>query len=197
MKKYAITGGIASGKSTFSKLVKSMKLPFVDCDALVRDAYEQGGLIYEAVVKTFGLSILDASGNVDRKRLGELVFSNPEARKLIDDVTHPIVKALVAKELEKFEAAGEAHAFVDIPLLFETGAELQYDASILIDTDETLQIRRLMKRNHLSEAAAIARIQSQMPLAEKREKATYIITNNTSVKAFIKQSEALLQILLK
>ncbi len=197
MKKYAITGGIASGKSTFSRLIKSMNLPFVDCDALVRDAYEKGGHIYEAVVKTFGLSILDASGDVDRKRLGELVFSSSEARKQIDDVTHPIVKALVEKELEKFEAAGEAHVFVDIPLLFETKAESQYDASILIDTDEALQIKRLMRRNRLKREAAIARIQAQMPLGEKRKKATYIITNNATLEDFIQRSEELLQKLLK
>lgn len=197
MKTIAITGGIASGKSTFSKIIKDRGLPFVDCDALVHLGYEPGHMLYEAVVGHFGTEILDERGLVDRKLLGSKVFNNPEERKLLDQLTHPIIHQMVAEALERYELSGVKLAFVDMPLLFETNMAEDYDASILIDTDECLQLERLMARNSLSEAEALKRMAAQMPLSEKRLRANYLVCNNSTLEVFILHANSLIDQLIK
>lgn len=195
MKIYAITGGIASGKSTFSELIKQKQLPFVDCDALVHEAYAPGKAIFEAVVAHFGIELLNEEGLVDRKRLGQLIFNDSKARNELNEITHPIVKKLIEARLKEYERLGAQYAFVDVPLLFEGDLDKDYDGSILIDTEESLQLQRLMQRNALPEVEAKNRIATQMPLAEKRKRATYVVSNNSTVEAFISQAEALIAIL--
>lgn len=197
MKTYAITGGIASGKSTFSQIIKQRGLPFVDCDALVHAGYEQGHVLYNAVVGHFGTDILDENGEVDRRLLGQKVFNDAQARKALDQLTHPLIQALVAERLEAYEATGVAIAFVDVPLLFETNMESDYDASILIDTEEHLQLERLMVRNQFSEEEAKRRMAAQMPLVEKRLRANYKVCNNASLEEFVRHSNQLIDQLIK
>lgn len=197
LKKYAITGGIASGKSTFCHIIKAMSLPFVDCDALVHESYQPGGLVFEAVVKHFGTEILNDFGQVDRKRLGQIIFTNPELKLELEKLTHPIVIDLVNEQVKAFEESGASCVFVDVPLLFENALESDYDASILIDTEETLQLERLMKRNKFSESEALHRIKAQLPLAEKRKRATFIINNNSTPEDFHLRAEMLITTLIK
>lgn len=197
MKVFAITGGIASGKSTFCHLIKAEGLPLVDCDALVHEAYQPGGLIFEAVVGHFGREILSSSGHVDRRRLGQLIFSDETARRQLDQLTHPIVRQMIAERLAVYEASGASHVFVDVPLLFESGLEAQYDASILIDTDEAIQLKRLMSRNFLTETEALSRIRSQMPLSEKRKRASFTLGNNGELEDFLEEGRQLIKSLLK
>ena len=197
LKKYAITGGIASGKSTFCQMIKAMSLPFVDCDALVHEAYQPDGLIFEAVVNRFGTEILNDYGHVDRKRLGQMIFTNAQLKSELERLTHPIVIDLVNEQVKAFEDCGASCVFVDVPLLFENALESDFDASILIDTEETLQLERLMKRNKFSESEALHRIKAQMPLAEKRKKATFIINNNSTPEDFHKRAEGLIRTLIK
>ncbi len=197
MKTYAITGGIASGKSTFSQIILKRGLPFVDCDALVHDGYVQGHVLYNAVVGHFGTDILDKQGEIDRRLLGQRIFSDPNARRMLDRITHPLIRKLVAEQLEAYKASGALIAFVDVPLLFETNMESDYDASILIDTEEHLQLKRLMARNHFSEEDARQRMATQMPLVEKRLRASYQVCNNSSLETFVLHSNQLIDQLVK
>lgn len=197
MKVFAITGGIASGKSTFCHLIKAEGLPLVDCDALVHEAYQPGGQIFEAVVGHFGEAILSPSGHVDRRRLGQLIFNDDEARRQLDKLTHPIVRQMIDEHLTAYKASGASHVFVDVPLLFESGLEAQYDASILIDTEEDIQLKRLMSRNFFTESEALSRIRSQMPLSEKRKRASFTLNNNGELEDFLEAGRRLIKTLLK
>lgn len=197
MKTIAITGGIASGKSTFCNIIKERGLPFVDCDALVHAGYEPGHVLYEAVVGQFGSGILGLNGEVDRKLLGARVFNHPKERHLLDQLTHPIIRNLIADALETYEVQGEKLVFVDVPLLFETNMANDFDASILIDTDECLQLKRLMARNQLTESEALSRMAAQMPLSEKRLRANYLVCNNGTVEDFMHHANRLIDQLIK
>ncbi len=197
MKKYAVTGGIASGKSTFCELIKAKKLPFIDCDALVHKAYEPEGLIYKAVLEHFGSIYLEDSGQINRKLLGKEIFNNPKSRAKLDQITHPIIRHLVEAELTTYKLSGEALVFVDVPLLFESGLQEDYDGTILIDIDEDLQVERLMARNHFTFEEAVARIQAQMPLALKRNLADYVLKNNATLERFQELGTELIEKLLK
>ena len=196
MKTIAITGGIASGKSTFCKIIIDRSLPFVDCDALVHAGYKPGHVLYEAVVGHFGADILSANGEIDRKVLGAKVFNNPAERQQLDQLTHPLIQQMVTEVLDVYARTGVKLAFVDVPLLFETNMANDYDASILIDTDECLQLERLMARNLLTEAEALSRMAAQMPLSEKRLRANYLVCNGT-VEDFKHHANQLIDQLIK
>lgn len=196
MKKYAITGGIASGKSTFCEWIKMKNLPLIDCDELIHTAYKPEGPIFKAVLESFGKEYLDFRGHIDRRRLGREIFQNMESRIQLNHITHPIVRRLVLEEVMAYEWAGKKVIFVDVPLLFESGLQEDYDASILIDIEKDLQIERLMKRNQFNFDEAISRIESQMPLSEKRKLATYVIRNDSTIEVFQNRSLSLIEQLL-
>lgn len=196
MKKYAITGGIASGKSTFCEMIKAMGLPFIDCDALVHKAYEPEGLIFSAVLAHFGKDYLDPEGKIDRRRLGREVFNNKNSREQLNRITHPIIRQLVSEELMAYEWAGDRLVFVDVPLLFEENLQGNYDGTILIDIQEELQLDRLIKRNQFTFEEALSRIEAQMPLAKKRPLATYVLENNSTVEDFREKGRRLIEELI-
>lgn len=197
MKTIAITGGIASGKSTFCKIIIDRGLPFVDCDALVHAGYRPGHVLYEAVVGHFGADILNANGEIDRKLLGAKVFNNPAERQQLDQLTHPLIQQMVTEVLDVYARSGVKLAFIDVPLLFEANMANDYNASILIDTDECLQLERLMARNLLTEAEALSRMAAQMPLSEKRLRANYLVCNNGTVEDFKHHANQLIDQLIK
>lgn len=184
MKKYGITGGIASGKSTFCQLIKDLSLPLIDCDELVHKAYEPEGPIFNAVLTRFGEHYLNEEGQIDRRKLGREIFTNGKSREALNQITHPIISSLVLEALQSYVLKGEAVVFVDVPLLFEENLQGDYDGTILIDIEETLQIERLMQRNHFTFEEALSRIEAQMPLGKKRLLATYVLENNSTLEVF-------------
>lgn len=197
MKKYAITGGIASGKSTFCEMIKALGLPLIDCDALVHKAYEPEGPIFSAVLAHFGKDYLDPEGKIDRRRLGREIFNNKKSREALNQITHPIIRQLVREALTAYEWAGDSIVFVDVPLLFEENLQNDYDGTILIDIKEELQLDRLIKRNQFTFEEAVSRIEAQMPLSKKRALATYILENNSTVEDFREKGRRLIEELVK
>lgn len=192
MKTIAVTGGIATGKSTFSKVVQSLGYPVIDCDALVHESYKKGGEIYTAVLGHFGEIVLGASEEIDRSKVAEIVFNNEVALEALNQLTHPIVMKMVSKQISAYEAEGFELVFVDVPLLFEAKLQGFYEASVLIDTSDLLQLSRLMARNGFSQEEAKLRIANQMPLSEKRKLATYKVCNDSDFETFESRIKALL-----
>lgn len=192
VRKIALTGGIASGKSTVTVKLRARGYVVIDADDIVRQLYGKGKLIYNAIVSAFGNEILDPTGEIDRKKLGALVFSDSEALKRLNSVTHPIVEAEISKDLEKKLLQGENVIFVDTPLLVETGNCERYDAVVLVYVNPQTQLQRLQSRNQLSHDEAVQRIESQMPLDEKKAYADFIIDNNGTLEMLDDQVEQLL-----
>lgn len=193
----ALTGGIASGKSTVSQWFIEKGIPVIDCDALVHSSYNEGGLMYQAVVDTFGPRILTAQGEIDRKLLGEIVFQNDVALKQLSDITHPIVRTMIDERVRELKCLGQKLIVVDIPLLYESGMENHYDQVMVVYIPPELQLERLMRRNGFSEMEAKRRIASQMCLDDKAKWADYVIRNDEGFDQLYQQLEALLKRLLK
>lgn len=192
MKVFALTGGIASGKSTVTLKLRARGCVVIDADDIVKQLYGKGKPIYEAIVREFGNEILDLKGEIDRKKLGRLVFSDSEVRNRLNNATHPIVDAEILWGIETAKHQGEKFIFVDSPLLVETGKHEHYDAVILVYVHPDIQIQRLMLRNQLSHEEALQRINSQMPIDDKKAYADFIIDNNGTIEALDRQVDQLL-----
>jgi dephospho-CoA kinase len=172
-----LTGGIASGKSTVAKMLRGAGIPVVDADQLARDAVAPGSDGLKAIVERFGEGYLDAGGGLDRAKLGALVFDDDEARRDLNRIVHPAVAQLAALKGAALAEAGEPVMVYEVPLLFENGLEAGMSCTILVAVDEETQLARLLARDDLDEAGARARVASQMSLAEKKTRATYVIDN--------------------
>jgi dephospho-CoA kinase len=176
-----LTGGIATGKSTVSAMFAQLGCKVIDADLLAREAVAPGQPAFAAIVVEFGREVVQDDGYLDRKRLGSIVFADPERRKRLEAIVHPAVRArqehrLNALEEEQFEGV----VIWDVPLLFEVGAAAGMDRVIVVVADEAIQLERLRARDWTGEADARARIRSQMPVAEKARRAHYVIDNSRS-----------------
>ncbi|ULM95850.1 dephospho-CoA kinase [Peribacillus frigoritolerans] len=187
-----ITGGIASGKSTVSLYLQELGFTIVDADLASRAVVEPGEVAYHQVVKAFGEDILLTDGNIDRVKLGSIIFNDQEKRLLLNGIVHPAVRNWMRLKTEAALSSGEETVFMDIPLLFESKLTFMVDKTLLIYVDEQVQLKRLMNRNGLSEAEALARINSQMPLADKKALADAVIDNNGDINETKRQVKAIL-----
>ncbi|MFJ7306641.1 dephospho-CoA kinase [Peribacillus frigoritolerans] len=187
-----ITGGIASGKSTVSLYLQELGFTIVDADLASRAVVEPGEEAYHQVVKAFGEDILLTDGNIDRVKLGSIIFNDQEKRLLLNGIVHPAVRNWMRVKTEAALSSGEETVFMDIPLLFESKLTFMVDKTLLIYVDEQVQLERLMNRNGLSETEALARINSQMPLADKKALADAVIDNNGDINETKRQVKAIL-----
>lgn len=195
LKKIALTGGIASGKSLAAEFLQTRGIPVIDADAVVHDLLRTDPALQARIRRTFGDTVFDHQGQVDRKALGGRVFQDAGLRRQLESWIHPQVR-------ERIEAFFEAHrdrsmAVALIPLLFESDLARHYDEIWLIDTPPELQIERLRRYRAMGEADARARIDNQMPMAEKRCRAqalpnAHIITNTGEPRDMFAQIERLL-----
>ncbi len=185
-----LTGGIASGKSTVSAILSELGATVVDADAIAREVVARGTPGLAAVVEAFGEGVLTPSGEMDRAAVGALVFADPERRRVLEGIIHPLVRAR-AQELE--EAAGPGAIVVhDIPLLVETGQADRFDAVIVIDVPEDLQVARMSADRGMTEAEARARIAAQASREARRAVATYVIENTGTREHLRRQVETVL-----
>ena len=192
MKVIGLTGGIASGKSTISRYLAELGAIIIDADKLAREVVEPGQPAWQEIVDYFGPEVLTTAGNLDRNRLGQIVFLRPEARQQLNQITHPRVIEKTRKLLHELTIkAPQGVAVVDAPLLIEAGMTDLVDQVWLIAVEEEIQISRLIARNGLQEAEARRRIASQMPLQEKVKWADCIIDNNGSIVDTLKQVQRL------
>jgi len=187
-----VTGGIASGKSTISNMIKSLGFVVIDADMAAREVVMPGEIAYQKIVEAFGKEILLDNGEIDRTKLGSIVFHQEEKRLLLNGIVHPAVRKRMLADKDAAIEKGEKTVFMDIPLLFESKLTYMVDHTILVYVDEDVQLKRLMERNQLTKEEALARIQSQMPLKEKKALADAVINNNGTIED---SREQLLQIL--
>ena len=168
----ALTGGIATGKSSCLAVFKSLGAPVIDADQVARDVVAPGSDGLTAVVKQFGRSVLLPSGQLNRAALGMVIFADPSARQHLEDIIHPRVYAAIERW---FGALTQPLGIADIPLLFETSSEDDFDLIVVAACRPDQQLARLVARTHLSEADAKSRIAAQLPLADKVARADYVI----------------------
>ncbi len=179
MLKVGLTGGIATGKSHVVMRLRELGCEVLDADSIAHQVIEPGQPAYDEIVSEFGREMLAEDGAIDRARLGAVVFANPECRQRLNAVVHPRVLAAQERWLAEVAARNpETIAVVDAALLIEAGAHRRFDKVVVVFCEAQFQLERLMARNQLSREDALARIEAQMPTAEKLKYADYTI--NTS-----------------
>ncbi|KRM65140.1 dephospho-CoA kinase [Ligilactobacillus agilis DSM 20509] len=176
-----LTGGIASGKSTVSAYLAQNGALIIDADLIARQVVAKKSSGLKQIVAKFGGEILTASGELDRKKLGKLVFSNRELLKALTDITGPLIRAEILREIEAAKKAQVKLVVLDIPLLFETGYQTLCDKVMVVTIPSKLQLERVMKRDNLSAAEARKRIANQLPASKRNELADVLIDNSKSV----------------
>ena len=175
-----LTGGIASGKSTVVEMIKEAGYKVIDADQLVHDMQAKGGRLYRALLDWLGDGILLPNGELNRPRLGQLIFSSEEMWHQSAEIQGEIIRDELASQRDCL-AKEEDVFFMDIPLLIENDYQDWFDQIWLVAVSPEVQRQRLMKRNHLSAEEADMRIASQMPLSEKMPYASLVIDNNGSI----------------
>jgi dephospho-CoA kinase len=192
VKLIGLTGGIASGKSTVAAILKRLGAAIVDADALAREVVEPGRDAWKNIVETFGVEVLQADQTLDRQKLRATIFNNPAARKTLEAIIHPRVRALAEERIRQHTAAGYEVVVYEVPLLFEGNLHEWLRPVILVACDIDVQKRRLQERDGLSVEAAQKHIDAQMSLSEKRQLADYVIENNGSLEDLERQVQAVL-----
>lgn len=171
-----LTGGVASGKSTVAAVLARLGAVVIDADLLAREVVEPGTPGLQEVVEAFGAEVLAPDGTLDRPALGAIVFTDEERRRALEAIIHPRVREL---GMSREAAAGSDDVVVhDIPLLVETGQADRFDAVVVVDVPEEMQVERLVTARGLTEEEARARIAAQASRAERLAAATYVIDNS-------------------
>jgi dephospho-CoA kinase len=193
MKLVGLTGGIASGKSTAAKILESLGAAVVNADTLAREVVEPGREAWQEIIAAFGSEILQSDRTLDRQKLRTLIFNNPDARRKLESIIHPRVRALAERRIAEHGAAGYAVVVYEVPLLFEGRLHEWLRPVILIACDIEIQIERLQQRDGLDRVQAQKHIEAQMNLEEKRRLADYVIENNGNLEDLKRQVEAVLE----
>lgn len=179
IRRIGLTGGIATGKSYVANKIKDAGVPMVDADVLSREVVAPGTPGLAAVRRRFGPDAVRRDGTMDRVRIAQIVFKDKRARLDLEAIIHPAVQ----KAIDEFFATlpkRTPFAVADIPLLFETGRENQFNAVVVVACPRELQLQRLMERNKLSKEDAERRLNSQLPIDQKVKKATHVIRTEGS-----------------
>jgi len=193
VKLVGLTGGIASGKSTVAKIFQRLGAAIVNADDLAREVVLPGREAWKEIVASFGAEILQTDQNLDRQKLRTLIFNQPQARKRLESIIHPRVRALAEERIRQYGAAGYPVVIYEVPLLFEGKLQEWLRPVILVACNVETQTARLQKRDHLSPADAEKHIAAQMSLAEKRRLADYVIENDGSLADLERQTREILE----
>ncbi|MGF7046547.1 dephospho-CoA kinase [Paenibacillus sp. DS2015] len=177
-----LTGGIATGKSTVSSLLIKKGAMLVDADVIAREVMLPGHPVLAAVAEHFGQVILQSDGTLDRKKLGSIVFSDPEELKALNAISHPAIRQEIRTRMVTLEENDpDRLVVVDIPLLYESGYESVIHEVMVVYTPRALQKERLMKRDQLVSGQADLRLGAQMDIEDKRNRADWVIDNSHSL----------------
>lgn len=173
-----LTGGIASGKSLVSRTLRGLGMTVIDADHVGQEFMAKDDAVKEEVVKTFGPAVLTKGGEIDRTKLGAIIFRDPERRKALERIMHPLIGA----ELWKRARESGHDIVLEIPLLIETGGHERVDMVVVVYATRERQIQRIMGRDGMTEEEAVRRIDAQLPLEEKVPYAHYVINNTDTVE---------------
>ncbi|KAJ3107753.1 hypothetical protein HDU97_003423 [Phlyctochytrium planicorne] len=192
MRILGLTGGIATGKSTVSRALSEHNIPVVDADVIAREVLIPGNPAYRRIVNALGASnVLGSNQEIDRAKVGALVFQNPEARKKVNAATHPYIRLEMLRRMLWAFLCGHRVVVLDTPLLFEAGMDKWVHSIIVVYCPESVQKFRLMKRDDLTAEAAQLRVDAQMSIERKRQLANIVIDNTGSIRETRKKVDAL------
>jgi dephospho-CoA kinase len=183
-----LTGGIATGKSTVSGILRGLGGEIIDADLLAREVVEPGQPALAQIATEFGRDVVTASGALDRKRLGAIIFANPERRRRLEAITHPAIRERFLARLDELAEKGFVGIVVfDAAVMIESGNYKNMDRLVVVVTDDATQMARLHGRDGTDEAENRRKIDSQMPLVEKAKLADYVIDNSGTREATAEQ----------
>ena len=178
MRVIGLTGGIASGKTSVAAFLERLGAAVVDADLLAREVVEPGEKALDKIVAAFGSGVLNGDGSLNRAALAEIVFSDPAARRTLEAITHPAIRARAEEKLAALREQGVPAVFYVAPLLIEAGNSHRVDEIWVVYLDRESQLARLMARDSLDRDAALKRIASQMPMEEKKKLGRIVIDNS-------------------
>jgi len=191
----ALTGGIASGKSTVLREFKRLGAQVLDCDAISRKVSRKGGPAIKEISDSFGTSVINKAGALNRKKLGSIIFADKRKRKVLETILHPMIIVEIGKKIPKANAGRPL--ILDVPLLFEAGLNRFAGKVIVVWAPENTRITRLKKRDKMNIVEIKNRISSQIPLEKKKSKADYIVDNSGSIAAAKKDIINIWEVLTK
>lgn len=192
--KIGLTGGIASGKSTVSRMLRERGALIVDADLISREIVMPGSPVLQQIAEAFGADLLQDDGTLDRKRLGEIIFADEQKRLKLNAIMHPPIREEMTRQMASYELQYPKRPVVaDIPLLYESKLQHMFEEVVVVYVPESVQIQRLMQRDGISEEQARERMASQMPLSDKREQADVVIDNSGSLEDTAKQVDQYLK----
>ena len=195
MRRVALTGGIATGKSHVRARFEKLGVPTSDADTLARQVVAPGTPGLAEVVRRFGQDVLEPNGTLNRRKLADIVFADAEARKDLEAIVHPKVKAATDRWFAALDGS-HAVAIADIPLLYEAGRDKDFDEVIVVACEPETQVQRIVARDRLTEKEARARLAAQLPIAEKVRRADHIIRTDGSFADTERQVEEIYRLLV-
>jgi len=187
MLKIAITGGAGTGKSTVARMFAELGAEVLDADIIAREAVAVGTTVWAELRRLYGAEYFHENGELNRSRLAQLVFADPEERRRLDRLIHPRVEAELKARVAELERRGVPLVLVEVPLLFETGREAAFDRVIVVAAPEASQIRRLRGRDRRGADEIRGILAAQWPLADKVARAHYVVDNGGRRRATVRQ----------
>lgn len=193
MKAIAITGSIATGKSTVSKYLIQQGYPVIDTDIISRVVVEKGTVGLERLKENFGEDIIQADGTLNRKALGNIVFNDEASKEKLNQILHPLISKESKERMAAYKEEGHSLIFVDIPLYYEVDIDIPTDAVWLVYVSPDIQLERLMKRNLMAEEDARQLISNQISIEDKAKWSEIVIDNSNTPEETHKQVDQLLK----
>jgi dephospho-CoA kinase len=193
LKTIGLTGGIACGKSCVTKILTKHGIKVISADELARQAIEPDTTAYVEVLKEFGNNIIRKDGQIDRQKLGEIVFEDHQARKQLENIIHPVVITEIKDQIKLWEKNGLNLLVVEVPLIFEVGITDLFDQVWVVSASLEKQLQRIQTRDQLTIEDAKRRISAQLPLASKEAKADVVIYNNKGLSDLEEQVQLLIK----
>jgi dephospho-CoA kinase len=181
VRRIALTGGIATGKSQVRAQLAAYGVATIDADALAREVVAPGTPGLEAVVRRFGSDVLNMGGALDRRKLAALVFADPASRRDLEAIVHPAVQQATDSWFDSLDPAAHPFAVAEIPLLYEVGREGAFDAVIVAACKPETQVRRVMARDAVTETEARQRLVAQLPIEDKVRRAVYAVSTDGTI----------------
>ena len=187
--KIAVTGGVASGKSSVCDFFKKKGIPVISLDKIAHEVVLPGRPAFKKIVDHFGPDVILGDGSLNRVRLREHITANPKSKNTIESIVQPEILKSMHRLIGEYESLEKSFVVIEIPLLFELGMETMFDTSILVCVSSAQQIERLMQRDNVTQESAQSLIKIQMPQEEKLRKAKYIIENTEGIDLMYKNTE--------
>lgn len=182
MLKIGLTGSIGTGKSTVSKLLRERGIAVIDADLLAREIVKKGQECLNDLKNVFGNQVLTIDGELDRKKLGQIVFSDDSKLELLNSVTHPHIRRRMKAQMNELESKNNKVIVLDIPLLFEAKMEDLVDIVLVVFAKEEIQIKRIMERDNCTQEEAMRIIKTQISQQDKISKSDYTIDNSGTIE---------------